>query len=524
MSGGNEFRIGIDVGGTNTDAVVIDSTGNVVRAVKVATTPEPIEGIRESLDQLLAGVDKSLIAKAMLGTTHPTNAIIQRQGLDTVGVLRLAAPSSLGVRPGAAWPADIRDMVIGASAIIEGGNEYTGAEIAPLDTDAVRRFAAEATAAGCTAIAVSAAFSPATSDHELRASDILGTELGAAFPVSLSHQVGSLGLLERENATILNAALLSVASSVVDGFGEALAAHDLAVDAYLTQNDGTLLTAAEAGRFPVLTLGSGPTNSMRGACALAGVNDAVVIDVGGTSADAGILVDGFPRESTAAVEVGGVRTNFRMPDLISIGLGGGTIVRGARAGNRSDLTIGPDSVGYAVATEALCVGGSTLTLSDVSLASGRLDGFGDPALVAHLEAGLVRDSLAWVDDQVSIMSDRMKSSRDEITLLAVGGGAHLIAERVPGTSQVLRPQHYSVANAYGAGIAEASGTVDRVYSYDRTSREECLDDAKELAANAAVRSGAHPDRIRITAITEVPMTYVPGGGCRVLVKAVGPLA
>ena len=135
--------------------------------------------------------------------------------------------------------------------------------------------------------------------------------------------MGSLGLLERENATILNAALLSVASSVVNGFEEALAAHDLSIDAYLTQNDGTLLTAVEAGRFPVLTLGSGPTNSMRGACALAGVNNAVVIDVGGTSADAGILVDGFPRESTAAVEVGGVRTNFRMPDLISIGLGGG---------------------------------------------------------------------------------------------------------------------------------------------------------------------------------------------------------
>ena len=519
-----ELRIGIDVGGTNTDAVVIDTVGAVVSAVKVATTPEPIDGIRESLDRVLSNVDKALVNKAMLGTTHPTNAIIQRQGLDTVGVLRLAAPSSLGVRPGAAWPGDIRAMVIGASAIIEGGNEYTGAEIAPLDTDAVHRFAAAAVAAGCNAIAVSAAFSPATSDHELRARDILAAELGKTFPVSLSHQVGSLGLLERENATILNAALLSVASSVVNGFEEALTAHDLSIDAYLTQNDGTLLTAVEAGRFPVLTLGSGPTNSMRGACALAGVNDAVVIDVGGTSADAGILVDGFPRESTAAVEVGGVRTNFRMPDLISIGLGGGTVVRDARAGNGSDLSIGPDSVGYAVATEALCVGGGTLTLSDVSLASGRFAGFGDPALVEHLDDRLVSDALRWVDEQVSIMSDRMKSSRTEIPLLAVGGGAHLIAERVPGTSEVLRPQSYSVANAYGACIAEASGTVDRVYSYDRSSREECLDDARELAANSAVRSGAHPDRIRITTITEVPMTYVPGGGCRVMVKAVGPLA
>ena len=521
---GSELRVGIDVGGTNTDAVVIDTAGAVVSAVKVATTPEPIDGIRKSLDEVLSDLDKGLVTKAMLGTTHPTNAIIQRRSLDTVGVLRLAAPSSLGVRPGAAWPGDIRDMVIGSSAIIEGGNEYTGAEIAPLNSDAVRRFAAEAVSAGCRAIAVSAAFSPATNEHELRARDILAAELGAAFPVSLSHQVGSLGLLERENATILNAALLSVASSVVNGFEDALATHDLDIDAYLTQNDGTLLTAAEAGRFPVLTLGSGPTNSMRGACALAGVNDAVVIDVGGTSADAGILVDGFPRESTAAVEVGGVRTNFRMPDLISIGLGGGTVVRDARADTGSTLVIGPDSVGYAVATEALCVGGSTLTLSDISLASGRFDDFGDRRLVEHLAPGLVRDALSWVDEQVSLMSDRMKSSRAEIPLLAVGGGAHLIADRVPGISEVLRPERYSVANAYGACIAEASGTVDRVYSYDRSSREQCLDDARELAANAAVRSGAHPDRIRITTITEVPMTYVPGGGCRVMVKAVGPLA
>ncbi|WP_419848438.1 hydantoinase/oxoprolinase N-terminal domain-containing protein [Candidatus Poriferisocius sp.] len=524
MTSGPEFRIGIDVGGTNTDAVVIDSDGGVLSAVKVATTPEPIDGIRESLDKVLHDVDKGLVGKAMLGTTHPTNAIIQRQDLDTVGVLRLAAPSSLGVRPGAAWPDDIRDMVIGASAIVEGGNEYTGADIAPLDEDAVRKFAVQASSQGCQAIAVSAAFSPATSEHELRALEIIHQELGDGYPVSLSHQVGSLGLLERENATILNAALLSVASRVIRGFEDALAGHNLAVDAYLTQNDGTLLTAVEAGRFPVLTLGSGPTNSMRGACALAGVNDAIVIDVGGTSADAGILVDGFPRESTAAVEVGGVRTNFRMPDLLSIGLGGGTVVRDARAGNGTDLAIGPDSVGYAVATEAVCVGGGTLTLSDISLAAGRLHGFGDPDHVADIDAQLLSDALAWVDEQVSIMSDRMKSSRSELPLLAVGGGAHLIAEQVPGVSEVLRPESYAVANAYGAGIAEASGTVDRVYSYDVSSREHCLDDARDLAANAAVRAGADPAQIRITAITEVPMTYVPGGGCRVLVKAVGPLA
>ena len=184
----------------------------------------------------------------------------------------------------------------------------------------MKRFAARC-AGTVKAIAVSCAFSPASFDQEFRAGEILAAELGDAVAISLSHQIGSLGLLEREDASALNAALLSVSRAVVHGFDRALADNGLSVRAYLTQNDGTLMSAEQAVRFPILTVGSGPTNSMRGACALAGLSDALVIDVGGTSADVGILVDGFPRESAAAVEVGGVRTNFRMPDLISIGLG-----------------------------------------------------------------------------------------------------------------------------------------------------------------------------------------------------------
>ena len=95
---------------------------------------------------------------------------------------------------------------------------------------------------------------------------------------------------------------------------------------------------------------------------------------------------------------------------------------------------------------------------------------------------------------------------------------------MPGVSEVVKPPHFAVANAYGAAIAEASGEVDRVYRYDSSSREECLEDAKRLAIEAAERAGADPSRTRITTIMEVPMTYVPGGGCRVQVKAAGPLA
>jgi len=213
----------------------------------------------------------------MLGTTHPANAIIQRRDLGRVGVLRLAAPASLAIRPGASWPQDLHRSVIGPTAIVGGGFEFDGVEIAPLDIEAIRRFAGLIDET-VTAVAVTSAFAPASFDHEIRALEILEQELGLDFPVSLSYKVGSIGLLERENATILNAALLGVARSVVNGFQAALAEHGLSVASYLTQNDGTLMSADEALRIPILTVGSGPTNSMRGACALAGLSDAVVID------------------------------------------------------------------------------------------------------------------------------------------------------------------------------------------------------------------------------------------------------
>lgn len=519
-TGQGEWRIGIDVGGTNTDGVLVDERDTVIASTKVPTTPDPFDGIGNALGRLLADRDGALVGRAMLGTTHPANAIIQRRALDRVGVLRLAAPSSIGIRCGAAWPKELSDVVIGPTAIVEGGNEYTGAEIAPLDEEAVRQLAHDAVAAGCAAVAISAAFSPASPDHEKQARELVADEVGDALAVSLSHEVGALGLLERENAGILNASLLSVSNAVVSGFQKALSTHGL-VDArpFLTQNDGTLMTAEEARKLPVLTLGSGPTNSMRGACALAGLQDALVVDVGGTSADAGILVNGFPRESTEPVEVGGVRTNFRMPDLISIGLGGGTIVRGEGEG----LTVGPDSVGYDVTTESLCVGGSTLTLSDVSIAAGRLDGFGDAALLGGLDQATVGRAIGWVDEQVMILTERMKSSRDEVPLIVVGGGAHLVAAAVQGTSEVIRPAHHDVANAYGACIAEASGSIDLVYSYDEEGRDHCLEDAKQKAIEKAIAAGADGAATRISGITEIPMTYVPGGGCRVIVKAVGPV-
>ena len=108
------------------------------------------------------------------------------------------------------------------------------------------------------------------------------------------------------------------------------------------------------------------------------------MDVGGTTTDIGALVHGFPRESSIAVDIGGVRTNFRMPDILSIGLGGGTQIRLDRSARTS--RVGPDSVGYRLSEEALIFGGSTLTASDIAVKAGHAS-FGDPSRVQTWNRG-----------------------------------------------------------------------------------------------------------------------------------------
>ncbi|MFC9249838.1 hydantoinase/oxoprolinase family protein [Amycolatopsis thailandensis] len=509
-------RIGLDVGGTHTDAAAIDEHGTVLAWHKTATTAEAHIGIGNAVRGVLTDVDRSEVRQIMLGTTHALNALIHRRGLGRVGILRIGAPATLAIPPLAGWPKELADAVRGPVAVIQGGHEYDGSEFMALDEDAVQAFATSC-GTGVDAIALTAVGSPVRPEHEQRAASLIAAIVGPAIPVTIGSGVAGVGIIERENTAILNSALQSIGREIVQGLERMMSELELAADIYLTQNDGTLLSAAEAMRRPILTVGSGPTNSMRGAAFLSRLSDAIVIDVGGTSTDVGLLVDGFPRTSALNVEIGGVRTNFRMPDLISIGLGGGSVVR-----TDPELAIGPDSVGYLLQEKALAFGGDTLTLTDLSVAEGRIT-IGDHPVDELVPADVQKAGVAWVDERIQTLSDRIKASRADIPLVAVGGGAHLVPDAIEGVSKVVRLEHAGVANAIGAAIAEASGTVDRTFVYSRSSREKCLEEAKDVAKDSAIRAGADPEQVRITTVTEVPMTYMPGDCARVIVKAVGPL-
>jgi N-methylhydantoinase A/oxoprolinase/acetone carboxylase beta subunit len=317
----------------------------------------------------------------MLGTTHATNAVLERRNLRRVAVIRIGGPATHSVRPMFGWPRDLTDAISVGATIVDGGVEFDGRDLSPLDTDAIARFLGEVGGAA-QGVVITSVFAPVSPRHELLAADIVKRELGEIH-VSLSHEIGSIGLLERENATILNGALAGVARDVAEAMRAALAVHRLQPTRFFAQNDGTLMGLDHALRYPVLTIGSGPANSVRGAAFLTGISDSLVADV--------------------------------------------------------------------------------------------------------------------------------------------GGGSILVPDRIPGVSEIIRPEHFDAANAVGAAIASVSGQVDRIFHLGPDGRQAVLDEARDEARERAVAAGADPGTVQIIEVEEIPLAYLTSPAVRIRVKAAGTL-
>jgi N-methylhydantoinase A/oxoprolinase/acetone carboxylase beta subunit len=507
-------RIGIDVGGTNTDAVLLEDEV-VAAAVKTPTTPDVTTGIIRALAALVAEAPGAREAQAvMIGTTHFTNAVVQRRDLGRVAAVRIGLPSGASLPPFVDWPEDLADLVRAEVVMLEGGHEFDGRPLVPFDTRGMREAARRFREMGIRSVAVAAVFSPLNAAGEEEAAAILHEEC-PDLVVTLSHRLGRIGLLERENAALLNACLIELARKTSRAFTEALRASGIGAPLYLTQNDGTVMLAEVAEAYPVYSFASGPTNSMRGAAFLSKRDEALVIDVGGTTTDIGSLRHGFPREANSVVEIGGVRTLFRMPDLLSLGLGGGTIVR------REPLTIGPASVGYRLTEQALAFGGDVLTVTDIAVAAGLVD-LGDRKRVAALPPALVEAALTRIRAMIEEGVDRMKTDAGEAPLIAVGGGSFLVPPRLAGISEVLNVPHQAVANAVGAAIAQVSGEVDQIFQ-DLT-RDEAIARARRTAEDKAVAAGADRASINVVEVEDLPLAYLPGNSLRTRVRVVGDIA
>ncbi|MEH6515850.1 MAG: hydantoinase/oxoprolinase family protein [Halioglobus sp.] len=511
------MRIGIDVGGTHTDAVLLNGD-TVVSSTKALTSADVTTGILQALENILSdsGVKENAIEAVMLGTTQFTNAVVERRQLSEVAAIRIGLPSGDGLPPKVGWPVDISRCLGDHTYTVRGGTLYDGRPVAELDQPEVNRIIADIKLKKLDTVAISAAFSPMAPEPEL----IVAEQLRTAIPginITCSHKIGRLGLLERENAALLNSSLLKFADRVVTAFGDALRQRGLNCRFFVSQNDGTLMDAEFVRQFPALTFASGPTNSLRGACKLTGLNNAIVVDIGGTTSDIGILQDGFPRESNIVVDVGGVRTNFRMPDILAIGLGGGSLV------SDEGKTIGPQSVGHNLVTEGLAFGGSTLTATDILVAAG-LTNVGPNQQPVNLPAETIANGLRTIQETLNLGIEKMMPSSDPLPVVLVGGGAILVSEKLTAASEMLCPEHSGVANAIGAAIAQIGGEVERLVSYRDLPRDQAIQQISDEAISRAVAAGADPDTIRIADIEETTISYMAEGSTKVRIKAVGDIA
>jgi N-methylhydantoinase A/oxoprolinase/acetone carboxylase beta subunit len=497
--------IGIDVGGTNTDAVRLRGA-SIEAWAKVPTTPDIGSGLLTALERVQGRDD---VERVHIGTTTFTNALVTRHGLATAAAIRVGAPASESLPPMIDWPPALRAASGNPSFFVHGGREYDGRPITPLDRGEIERIGETVSASGVSQVAITSVFGVSHPQDELRVAEWLRAahpELG----ISLSHRIGRFGILERENATLLNAMLRPLATRAFAAYRE-VARGTL----FISQNDGTTKRALAAEELPIFSISSGPTNSLRGAALLCGSQDAIVFDVGGTTTDVGLLRGGYPQIAGLDLEIAGVRTNFRAPDLRSEGIGGGSLV------DPGTGSVGPASVGFRLGDEALVFGGSTLTLTDIAVAAGRVE-IGDPARVAAIGADVIARVEVHLRERLERLIESFEPAGQCLPIALVGGGAALIGHLFSALGrQVTQPCEAPIANAYGAALAQAGGEVDLTVSTGKLSRRRALERAEREAHRRAAEAGARAGSIRTVELEDAALTYLASDALRVRARAVG---
>jgi N-methylhydantoinase A/oxoprolinase/acetone carboxylase beta subunit len=512
----SDLRLGVDLGETSVDAIVLDDRDHVVARAKLGRKGEEGASMRAAAAVVTdnGGADPGRISRAVLGSTAALEAIEHRRELRRVAVLRIGSPLTLAIPPLATWPASLRQAVSAGETVVAGGADYDGRAVAALDQEAVLGFLAQV-GASADGVAVTGLFSSVCPDHELEAAELVRRELGASAHVSLSHEIGTSGLLERENATVLNAALGGVAERLSTSFGEALGGSRIDAELFFATGDGTVMTLEHALRYPVYLLGSGLASGIWGAAWLSGVIDGVMLDAGAASTSVGMLAGGLPSERATPTMLAGVRTNLRVPDSVPLGFGGATVVRL----DGSAAAIGEENVGGGL-QEALVFGGSTPTLTDAAVAGGRAK------LGSHTLSSAQLESLAGVlpllDRRLADAVERALHAQPAATLVVYGGASLLVPEHLPGISEVMVPTDGDIAGAVGLVVAPAGGRADRICANRPSVRATTLEAARADALARAIHAGANPASVQIVDLEEIPLSYLRDPPIRIRVKALGP--
>lgn len=330
------LALGIDTGGTFTDAVILRDDKEVVAAAKSLTTRHDLsEGITAAARAVLeaSGIDGSDLALSSLSTTLATNALVEGQG-DRAGLV------AIGFAPRDLEAAGLAEALSGEPfVILGGGHDHAGGQRQPLDEAGLRDWLAGA-GAGLSAYAVAGQFATRNPEHEQQAARIIGEVTGA--PVSSSHMLSArLNGPKRGLTALLNARLIGMIDRLIVAAQGGLAALGILAPLMVVRGDGALIAADVARERPIETILSGPAASLVGARWLTGAADAIVADIGGTTTDVGLLRGGRPAIDLDGARVGGFRTMVEAVAMRTTGLGGDSEVHMNTGGLSGGVTLGP---------------------------------------------------------------------------------------------------------------------------------------------------------------------------------------
>jgi len=327
------LRLGIDTGGTFTDAVLVDDNKNIVNAEKSLTTRFDLSlGIGDVVAKLppAALAEVSMVS---LSTTLTTNSVVEDLGAPVCVLLPGYSPEQ--VKQSGMLEILPAQMVV----TLAGGYDAVGREHQPLD-EAGARVAIEKLQDQVSAFAISSMFGTRNSSHENRLKKLV-TEL-TGMPVICGHELASsLGAPRRALTAALNARMVPPIKELITSVQKILARHEIDAPLMLVKGDGSLASLANAIEKPIGTVLSGPAASVIGACQLSGLDNAIVADMGGTTTDIAIVSNGQPQLSADGASIGDWQPMVEAVRVNSIGLGGDSEVR---FGGHKGLSVGPRRV------------------------------------------------------------------------------------------------------------------------------------------------------------------------------------
>ncbi len=518
--------IGLDVGGTHTDVILLGKEG-LLREVKVPTDPGNLfQTLLEGLTRATAGIDPQSIRRAVLSTTLATNLVAQ-QNLPAVGMVVAAGP---GIDP--------QSFRTNADYFtVPGALDHRGREIQPLDAGRIRAIGEELKRQGIRYAGVVSKFSVRNPEHEKVMATLLEPFVERVF---MGHQFsGNLNFPRRIATTYLNAAVYPVHKEFFEAVQKSLAQRGFTMPIRILRPDGGNMNIESSVDYPAQTILSGPSASVMGSLTSAPHEDAsLVLDIGGTTTDMAVLVDGVPLLAPLGIDIPPYKTLIRALLTQSVGLGGDSAVRV----QQGRLTIGPDRLGKAMAyggpaptpTDAFCVLGMAQN-GDRQRSEAGLQPIAEALGLPLDEAArsifetTCRRILDNAGQMIAAINSKPVYTVHEMFeglqvkpkhLLVLGGPAPQFAEQLKTmfAGQVHVVPHWQVANAVGCALARTTSEVTLFADTDQRmamapgehfsrgiSFDFDLDDARQMALKLlrakAVRRGANPKQLE-TEVTE----------------------